>query len=27
MVVWQLLITPTIEICIQQLSRVDEMVW
>jgi len=26
MVVGQLLITPTVEICIQQLGRVDEMV-
>jgi len=27
MVVGQLLITPTVEICIQQLGRVEEMVW
>jgi len=27
MVVGELLITPTVEICIQQLGRVEEMVW
>jgi len=27
MVVRQLLITPTVEICIQQLDQVEEMVW
>jgi len=27
MVVGQLLITPTVEICIQQLGRVEEMIW
>jgi len=27
MVVGQLFIIPTVEICIQQLGRVEEMVW